>query len=133
MNYKIWNGASAIIIQDNKVLMVRGKGTDSWGVPSGEIEEGETAQDTCIREIFEETGYKAEILELLHKKETIIKEYQVTTQYFLCKITGGEISYHDPDNIIVEIAWKDQTELAKINHDYPEDKGIIEKLLSSVA
>ena len=113
--------------------MVRGKDTNSWGVPSGEIEEGETAQATCIREIWEETGYHAKILRSLHKKEIIVKEYKVSTQYFLCEITGGDMSYHDPDQIIVEIAWKDIDELAVINHDYPEDKTVIEDLLLNVS
>jgi 8-oxo-dGTP diphosphatase len=129
MDYKTWNGASAIVIKENQVLMVRGKNTNSWGVPSGEIEAGETAKEACLREIWEETGYEAIIIKELHTKQTIIKDYKVTTKYFLCQIIGGNIQYQDPDETIVEISWKNKDEISKVSHLYPEDKEIIEGLL----
>ncbi len=33
-----------------------------WSVPSGGQEQGESSEDCCIREVFEETGYLAEIM-----------------------------------------------------------------------
>lgn len=129
MQYKIWNGASAIVIKDNSVLMVRAKDSNSWSVPSGEVEVDETAKETCIREISEETGYEAKVVKALHTKNTIIKDYKVTTQYFLCEITGGAIQYHDPDEEIEKIAWINSSEISKITHTYPEDQEIIKQLL----
>ena len=131
MQYKVWNGASAIVIDNKRVLMVRGKETNSWGVPSGEIEEGETSEVACIRELWEETGYKAKILKTLHTKNIVIKDYDVTTTYFLCEIIGGSIQYHDPDGTVEEIAWKSLDEIESIVHDYPEDKEIIKQLILS--
>lgn len=32
-----------------------------WTVPGGEIEEGETPAEAAVREVFEETGYKASV------------------------------------------------------------------------
>ena len=133
MQYKIWNGASAIVIKDNCVLMVRTKNSNSWSVPSGGVEANETAKETCIREILEETGYEAKIIKQLHTKKTIIKDYNVTTHYFLCEVTGGEIRYHDPDEEIDEIAWKNRSEISTLMHTYPEDKAIIEQLLDSIS
>lgn len=129
MQLNVWNGASAIIIDNKKVLMVRSKGTNRWGVPSGGIEKGETPEETCIREIWEETGFVAKITKPLHTKKTIIKKYDVTTTYFLCEITSGSITYHDPDGIVAEIAWKSLDEIATIEHEYPEDKEVLEKLI----
>lgn len=130
MQYKVWNGASAIIIKGNSVLMIRTKNSNSWSIPSGGVEVGETAEEACIREIAEETGYEAKIVKELHTKKTIIKEYKVTTQYFLCKITGGEIQYQDPDEEIEEISWKNSNEISRLIHTYPEDQEVIEQLLS---
>ncbi|MBD8038448.1 NUDIX domain-containing protein [Solibacillus sp. A46] len=132
MQYKIWNGASAIVIKDNSVLMVRAKNSNSWSVPSGEVEVDETAKETCIREISEETGYEAKVVKALHTKNTIIKDYKVTTQYFLCEVTGGAIQYQDPDDEIEEISWINSSEISNIIHAYPEDQEIIEKLLLSI-
>ena len=132
MQFKIWNGASAIVIKDNSVLMVRAKNSNSWSVPSGGVEVDETPKETCIREILEETGYEAKVVKALHTKKTIIKDYKVTTQYFLCEITGGAIQYQDPDEEIEEILWINSSEISNIIHAYPEDQEIIEQLLLSL-
>ncbi|AWE07735.1 NUDIX hydrolase [Lysinibacillus sp. 2017] len=132
MQYKVWNGASAIIIKDNRVLMIRTKDSNSWSIPSGGVEVGETSREACIREIAEETGYEAKIVKELHTKKTIIKDYKVITQYFLCEITGGKVQYQDPDEEIEEISWKNSYEISKLIHKYPEDQEVIEQLLSNL-
>lgn len=131
MQYKLWNGASAIIIKDNCVLMIRTIDSNSWSIPSGGVEVGETLEEACIREVAEETGYEVKIVKELHTKKTIIKEYKVTTQYFLCEITGGDIQYKDPDEEIEEISWMNSSEISKLIYTYPEDQEVIEQLLSS--
>lgn len=131
MQYKLWNGASAIIIKDNCVLMIRTIDSNSWSIPSGGVEDGETLEEACIREVAEETGYEVKIVKALHTKKTIIKEYKVTTQYFLCEITGGDIQYKDPDEEIEEISWMNNSEVSKLIYTYPEDQEVIEQLLSS--
>ncbi|MER2009940.1 MAG: NUDIX hydrolase [Psychrobacillus sp.] len=131
MQYKLWNGASAIIIKDNCVLMIRTIDSNSWSIPSGGVEDGETVEEACIREVAEETGYEVKIVKALHTKKTIIKEFKVTTQYFLCEITGGDIQYKDPDEEIEEISWMNSCEISKLIYTYPEDQEVIEQLLSS--
>ena len=131
MQYKLWKGASAIIIKDNRVLMIRTIDSNSWSIPSGGVEDGETVEEACIREVAEETGYEVKIVKELHTKKTIIKEYKVTTKYFLCEITGGDIQYKDPDEEIEEIAWMNRNEISKLIYTYPEDREVIEQLLSS--
>ena len=128
---KAWNGAAAIIISRGKLLMVRGKRRNSWSVPSGGIERGETSEQACVREVWEETGYKVRAIQSLHTKKAMIDTFDVTTDYFLCEIIDGDITYHDPDEIIAEIAWKSVDEVEKLPHDYPEDKGLLLKLLKS--
>lgn len=107
--------------------MVKGKDSLGWSVPSGGIEDGETAEEACVREVWEETGYKVEINKHLHIKKAIIKNYRVTTSYFLCDIIGGQIAYQDPDELIEEIAWKSLHEFHEIEYLYTEDQ---ETLLS---
>lgn len=52
---------AAIIVDDGKVLMVRRRVAEeslSWQFPAGEMEPGESAFDTAIRETAEETSLK---------------------------------------------------------------------------
>lgn len=40
-----------------KYFLVYGRKSNKWGFPKGHMEEGETEEQTALREFFEETGY----------------------------------------------------------------------------
>jgi ADP-ribose pyrophosphatase YjhB (NUDIX family) len=122
---RAWNGSAGIILAEGKMLMVKEKESMGWSIPSGGIENDESPEQACIREIWEETGFKTEVKKPLQVKEAIIKNYDVTTHYFLCEVIGGQISFHDPDDSIEEIAWKTYEEVLELQHDYPEDQEML--------
>ena len=122
---KSWNGAAAIVMVEDQVLMVKEKESGGWSIPSGGIEVDESPEQACLREVWEETGFRVNILKPLHVKRTIIKNHDVALHYFLCEVTEGQISYHDPDDAIEEIAWKTGRELSGLIHDYPEDRELL--------
>ncbi|EIM06824.1 Nudix hydrolase family protein [Planococcus antarcticus DSM 14505] len=94
-------------------------------MPSGEIEKGETTEQACVREGWEETGFKVKVKQAIYTKTLVNGNYDVTTYYFLCEITEGQISYEDPDEEIEEIAWKTSEDLLTMQHDYPEDQEML--------
>jgi ADP-ribose pyrophosphatase len=54
-------GVGAVVIKDDKVLLVRrgvNPSKDLWAIPGGGLELGETLQEGAEREILEETGVK---------------------------------------------------------------------------
>lgn len=51
------DGLKFLVIQHNK------DHGNHWDLPKGHVEEGETEQQTAIREVFEETGIKISIIE----------------------------------------------------------------------
>ncbi|WP_156791393.1 NUDIX hydrolase [Bacillus sp. SG-1] len=128
---KEWKGAAAICVNDlNEVLVVRGVGADTWSVPSGGIEPGETPEECCIREVEEETGCKVRIIKKLQVKDTVIQGIKVTTHYFEAEKTGGEIVVNDPDLNIEEASWKSIEEYKSLAQMYPEDFPLIHKIAS---
>ena len=54
--------ASGIVIELDHILLVHHKRIGAWLPPGGHIEEGEFPHETCIREIFEETGLAVEVV-----------------------------------------------------------------------
>lgn len=56
--------AGGIVILGNAILLLK-KINGDWVLPKGRIETNETPQDAAIREVREETGVRAEVLEFL--------------------------------------------------------------------
>lgn len=100
---------------DQRVLMVRQRvkrGDAVWNFPGGRIEAGESPQQACVREVWEETGFTAENLRLL-KLDTAIDEGKYT---FLADIAGGRPGTDRtlPDNDdILGVAWVSMDDSAK--------------------
>ena len=85
----------AIIIHDNKLLVffrrkfINGKEITYYAIPGGHLEDSETLEETCIREIKEELNLDISLLGYLGKLVVDgIEEY-----YFHAKIIGGEICF----------------------------------------
>lgn len=59
-------GSAIIILNDNQeVLLQYRSDTYDWGVPGGAMELGETTEETARRELFEETGLNAKIMQFI--------------------------------------------------------------------
>ncbi|WP_078546832.1 NUDIX hydrolase [Litchfieldia alkalitelluris] len=95
--------SQAIIIKDNKLLMVKQyvqRGDIVWNFPGGGIERNETPEQACIREVKEETGFNVQITKLLYENE---KKYS-----FLAEIIGGSLKLDKNlvgNEDLVEVKW----------------------------
>ena len=67
-------GASIAVFRDGQVLIVeRAKPplAGVWSLPGGHVEPGEAAGDAALRELLEETGVAAELLDVAGTREVI--------------------------------------------------------------
>lgn len=60
-----------IEIQDRKILMVRSVGKDTWYIPGGKRDEGESDKEALLREIKEELG-----VDLIPESISFYNEYE---------------------------------------------------------
>lgn len=122
---KLWFGAAGICFDENqRVLMVRNRDVNGWSVPSGGIENDETAEACCIREVREETGYTANKVMRLSTKQKVSDGYQIQTVYFLLTLDES-IARGRIDRDIMEVDWISLDTLQEVDHLYPEDVQLI--------
>lgn len=85
-------------------------GRIDWCVPKGHLEGDETIEQAAIREVAEETGLEATIIESLgsihYEFSTPTSIISKTVHHFLMKQTGGDLTIeNDPDHEAVDIRW----------------------------
>ncbi len=59
-------GATVAVIKNNKILLNLRSDTNTWGIPGGSLELGETLEETAARELKEETNLTAKAFRLLN-------------------------------------------------------------------
>ncbi|MDE5996262.1 MAG: NUDIX hydrolase [Eubacterium sp.] len=59
-------GATIVVLKDNKILLNLRSDTNTWGIPGGSLELGETLEEAAARELKEETNLEAESFTLLN-------------------------------------------------------------------
>lgn len=83
----------AWIVEDEKICLVRGQGEDSWALPGGFGEVGYSPTENILKEIEEETGFKAKVERLLAVFDTNhfqLQSKQYTKFVFGCKLLDGQ-------------------------------------------
>ncbi|WP_175640061.1 NUDIX hydrolase [Metabacillus schmidteae] len=101
-------GSTVIVINDKKEILLQHRSdTDEWGLPGGAMEIGESLEQTAERELFEETGLKAEnfkFLDVLSGKDFYFQYpngdevYNVICVY-LAEGTSGVLSINDDESL----------------------------------
>jgi 8-oxo-dGTP diphosphatase len=93
-------GVGAVVIEDDKVLLVR-RGQEplkgKWSLPGGVLELGETLEQGVIRELHEECGLNVLPTSIVEVFDKITRDADGRIEYhyvlidFLCKPAGGSL------------------------------------------
>ncbi len=100
-----------------------------WSLPKGHIEKGESHEQTALREVEEETGLSARVVEPLGEVVYFFRSRHAelirkTVYHFLMEYTGGDFC---PPNWEVDIARWVAIEEAGELLSYRNDREIVEK------
>ena len=102
-------GASAVVRDDaGRILFLRRGDDGTWSLPAGMIEPGEQPADAVLREIFEETGVRAEVERVggVGNHEAVYPNgdhclYLVV--WFRCRAVGGQARPDGEESL--EVGW----------------------------
>ena len=98
-------GCSALVLDPSgtKVLLTRRTDNGRWCLPGGRMDPGESAAETCVREVMEETGLAVQVVRLigLYSDPNLVIEYadgnrrQIVAAHFLTRVVGGALQLSD--------------------------------------
>lgn len=109
-------GARALMLDGDKVFLIRHTYVPGWHFPGGGVEPGETARQALDREVWEETGYRVsgepDLFGLYFNRRASRRD---DVALFVCKDPRKEREFR-PGREIAEAGWFDR-------HDLPEALG----------
>lgn len=98
-------GTRAMLIEGDKVLLIKHTYVPGWQLPGGGVEPGETALDSVNREVLEETGYRLTAMPQLHG---LYHNARVSNRdhvaLYLCREFSLEREFK-PNHEIAECRW----------------------------
>ncbi|MGL4610939.1 MAG: NUDIX domain-containing protein [Trueperaceae bacterium] len=101
-----WNGANAVIIQGNKLLLGKRADNGLWDTFGGLVEVGETLAEAAVCEAKEEAGINVKAVKLMAVFDSrlwgTVSMAQLYHVHFLCKLVSGTLT---TSNEVTDVAW----------------------------
>lgn len=112
-----------VVFKNGRVLITRRKPEGLlgglWEFPGGRIEDGETPQEACIREIREEVGLNVQIDSFLTRIRHAYTHFKIVMDVYCCHVESGRIKLTGPtDYRWVKLAQLSDYPLPKANHKF---------------
>lgn len=112
----VWLGAAGLVVNEaGKWLVVRktyGGLKGIWSLPAGFVDEGETADEAAMREVYEETGIASEAVGLIGFRTGVLAgDVSDNLAIFMMKALNPQDPFIPSPEEIAEVAWKSPQEL----------------------
>lgn len=108
--------------------------SDTWTLPKGTPDPGESTEQTALREVTEETGLRVRIVEPLESiSYTFVQRgarIHKTVHYFLMVPTGGDLAEHDHE--FEEVRWVDLDDAAGLL-TFESERGLVAQAAGRIA
>lgn len=114
------------------IAVARGR-RQLWALPKGHFKKKESARQTALREVREETGLEVEILRPLGVIDYWFVEdgvrYHKFVEYFVMRAVGGHLDHHDDE--VTEARWFDWSD-AVASMSYDNERALVESARDAV-
>jgi ADP-ribose pyrophosphatase YjhB (NUDIX family) len=112
---------AAMVIQEDSFLMVRKKDKDTWTNLGGHPEEGETEEETLLREIREEASCNGRIIKKLgdFKAPAAQDDATVCLSTYLVELDGPINISNDPEHELADAKFFTRAEYQSNKYKFP--------------
>ena len=128
--------AGGVVVRDGQVITIvpvkrAADGTRVLGLPKGHLDGEETPEEAARREVAEETGVDAELLEQLgdveYRYDRRGRAIRKVVRFYLFAYLSGDLADHDHE--IEEARWMPLEEAAE-RLTYPGEREVVKRALS---
>ncbi|MCU4155389.1 NUDIX domain-containing protein [Carboxylicivirga sp. A043] len=125
-------GVGAVVLRNNKLLVIKDKFQPGYKLPGGHIDKGETLKAALQREVLEETGVEVVLESIMNIGHFNAGQFGESNLYFVCtaRALSHEIFINDADEIL-EARWMDVDVF--LNHEEVNNynKKVVEAAISN--
>ncbi|WP_406205414.1 NUDIX hydrolase [Kitasatospora sp. NBC_01560] len=110
-----------VLIADSdgeNVLLVRNH--DSWSLPGGRREVGESLAEAAVREAKEEAGVVVEARRIVDVSERITDDLHDVFTVFSAELLSGDPAANEHDDDVTEVAWVPVAQASQRMSCYPD-------------
>jgi 8-oxo-dGTP diphosphatase len=118
----VWRGSP----EESELLVVHRPAKDDWSFPKGKVEGAETLEQTALREVEEETGFRCRLLQPLGT--TSYRDAAgrpKTVWYWAMAVVDGELT---ANREVDRMAWAPLASVAPLL-SYDTDRSVLERFV----
>lgn len=97
--------SGCVIINEGRILLLLKKKHNHYELPGGKFEEGETIEETALREAREEIGCEVKLIKYIGYREFNINNKEYRSHNFLAEIQEGQMPRIAEPEVFEEIFW----------------------------
>ena len=125
---RVIKAAGGLVIRETakgnlRILVAHRPKYDDWGLPKGKADRGETPEETAVREVLEETGYRCRIVAPVGTTRYRINSGVKEVHWFAMRPLPDSPGFKK-NNEVDEIQWISRKK-AKSFLDYDNDRGLV--------
>ena len=111
-----------------EIVLVGRSAQGTWGLPKGTPAEGESTEETALREVAEETGIEPRLIEMIGQIQYYFvarsTRFHKTVAFYLMEAVGGDLGRHDHEYDLVQ--WFD-LDVAVDRLSYPNEAEMVRR------
>jgi 8-oxo-dGTP pyrophosphatase MutT (NUDIX family) len=126
MSSEIEAAGGVVVRDDGCVALVHRPRYDDWTLPKGKLDADETFEQAALREVWEETGLRCQLVRELPAVEYAVRDRPKLVRYWLMAVESDP--GFDPNDEVDELRWLAPADAAALL-TYDRDKGVLSAAL----